>query len=1083
MLSKHDIELIEDIKLPWHCPKCFAQNMPFHSSDNNDFFIESLKINNTFSNDIEFIPEREFEEFVTECNSISDKLNVNGDINGVNEFPNPINSMYHDISHFNQINPLPGSSLGILHTNIASIGKHFDDLNSVLTLLKHKLHVIGISEHKINTKDVNSISNIDLDGYHPFVFDATETSHGGTGFFIDDSIVFKKRDDLKFNSPGNYESTFIELIFPQRKNMILGCIYRHPTSTISVDKFNNDTILPLLEKISNEEKLCSLMGDFNIDLLKQDSNENANFFYNCMSSHFFAPYILQPTRPVSKTLIDNILINTVEFPSHSGNITIQLSDHLLQFVILEGFFKEIVPRKLNLYGRNFKHFNEREFNETLNNMTWKEILCLDGNDPNVSMNNLHQHINFLLDEFAPYKKNSKKEYRLRFKPWINDEILSKMKKRDKLLNKYCKTVNKESEESQSIYKEYKSIRNEVTKLKSDSKIEYYHKYFESNKHKNSSIWKGIRSIVNINKTSKKDITLLNAKGVNVSDPQKIAELFNNYFVNVGASIDRKIPKSLKHFKDYMAKIRVNKSLFLTPATPHELSDIISAFDAKKTLGPNSIPVYILKISNGFFSKKLCDIINLSFKTCIFPDLCKLAKVIPIFKKGDPLLVDNYRPISLLPIYSKIFEKVIYKRMYGYLDINNLFYSRQFGFRANHSTNHALISITESIKSYIDKGNYVGGVFIDLQKAFDTVNHDILYEKLNYYGIRGNCQKLIKSFLSNRQQYVSINGFDSPKLEVKCGVPQGSTLGPLLFLLYINDLRLNLIKSSCSHFADDTCITYANRKMKSLETVLNQDLNITSDWMKANRLSLNVDKSKLIIFKSRQKKFDNNNISIKLNGSKLDPIDHVKYLGLYLDRNLSWNVQIKHLSNQLSRSNGILCKLRHFVPKKTLISVYYSIFYSHMLYGCPIWSLTSLNNLNSITVLQKRCIRIMNFAPFNSHSNDLFAENNILKFNDIIQIEQLKLVYDFKNKNLPDELLTLFNLNSDIHSHFTRNAANVGLHVPQINSTNFGERSLKYTASINWNNFVKYHKEIIDFKSIRSLKKYLNNYFLSLYKDN
>ena len=386
------------------------------------------------------------------------------------------------------------------------------------------------------------------------------------------------------------------------------------------------------------------------------------------------------------------------------------------------------------------------------------------------------------------------------------------------MHKYCKNFDNESVPSQAIYDEYKSLRNELTKLKRDCKIEYYHKYFESNKHKASSLWKGIRSIVNINKTSSKDITLMNDEGINVSGPKKIAGLFNKYFVNVGVNIDRKILKPLKHFEDYMAKINLNKTFFLTPTTPEELFDIILGFNIKKSLGPNSIPV---KIAKSFFSNKLCDIINLSFQTCIFPDLCKLAKVIPIVKKENPLLVDNYRPISLLPIYSKIFEKVIYKRMYDYLDKNNLLYLRQFDFRAKHSTNHTLISITEAIKSLIDTGNYVGGVLIDLQKAFDTVNHDILYEKLAYYGFRGNCQLLIKSFLSNRQQYVSINGFDSCRLDVKYGVPQGSTLGPLLFLLYINDLQLSLNKSTASHFADDTCIT------KSLETVLNQDLKITN----------------------------------------------------------------------------------------------------------------------------------------------------------------------------------------------------------------------------------------------------------------
>ena len=172
--------------------------------------------------------------------------------------------------------------------------------------------------------------------------------HGGTGFYIKESLVYVRRDDLKFNSPGNYESTFIEIILSNRKNLILGCVYRHPTSTITIQQFTNDYIDPLLEKTSVENKFCSLMGDFNIDFLKSDTNNNVNAFFNSVTSHFFAPCILQPTRPISKTLIDNIFINSVEYPSHSGNLTIQISDHLLQFVILEGFFKELVPQKINI---------------------------------------------------------------------------------------------------------------------------------------------------------------------------------------------------------------------------------------------------------------------------------------------------------------------------------------------------------------------------------------------------------------------------------------------------------------------------------------------------------------------------------------------------------------------------------------------------------------------------------------------------------------------------------------------------------------------------------------------------------------
>ena len=294
-----------------------------------------------------------------------------------------------------------------------------------------------------------------------------------------------------------------------------------------------------------------------------------------------------------------------------------------------------------------------------------------------------------------------------------------------LLRKYSKMKYRDNETAKSIYDEYKIIRNKVTKLNRDGRVEYYHRFFDENKRKSLSIWKGIRSIVNVNSTTRKDIKLLDEKGKNVCDSNKIAELLNKYFALVGNNIDKKIPRSLKHFKDFMTKIKVNKTFFLKACTPQEIFDIIHALDLKKSLGPNSIPMYVLKVANSFFSNKLSDIINLSFLTGTFPDLCKLAKVIPLFKNDNPLLCENYRPISLLPVYSKIFEKVIYTRMYKFLDNNNLIYDRQFGFRSKYSTSHALISTTEWIKSLIDKGNYVGGIFIDLQKAFDTFNHDIL----------------------------------------------------------------------------------------------------------------------------------------------------------------------------------------------------------------------------------------------------------------------------------------------------------------------------------------------------------------------
>ena len=257
-----------------------------------------------------------------------------------------INFQYYDISELNQIYHNHNLSFKLLHTNLASILKHCDDLQLTLSLLKTKFDIIGISEHKIQKGNDASISNIDIPGFHPFVFDCSDTTHGGTGLYIKNSIVYNKRDDLKIYSSGHFESTFIEIIFPNKKNMIIGCIYRHPTSTLSLQKFNEEIFDTLLDKITNEDKTCALMGDFNIDLLKIDSNTNTNIFYNNLTSHFFAPFVLQPTRLSSKTLINNIFLNTIEYSAYNGNLTVQLSDHLFQFIILEGFHKELTAKKV-----------------------------------------------------------------------------------------------------------------------------------------------------------------------------------------------------------------------------------------------------------------------------------------------------------------------------------------------------------------------------------------------------------------------------------------------------------------------------------------------------------------------------------------------------------------------------------------------------------------------------------------------------------------------------------------------------------------------------------------------------------------
>ena len=481
----------------------------------------------------------------------------------------------------------------------------------------------------------------------------------------------------------------------------------------------------------------------------------------------------------------------------------------------------------------------------------------------------------------------------------------------------------------------------------------------------------------------------------------------------------------------------------------EVYNLIRNLKARKTSGPNSIPTNVLKSLNAEISIILSNLFNLSFSTGIFPDVLKNSSVIPLFKKGSKLNCGNYRPISLLSNISKLLEKLMYSRLYNFLNIYNCLSELQFGFRDKHSTCHALISITEKIREALDTGHFACGEFIDLQKAFDTVDHNILVSKLEYYGARGIVKNWFSSYLHNRKQFVTINGFKSSLKTISFGVPQGSVLGPLLFLIYINDLNLSVKNSTVHHFADDTNLLYINKSLKLICKKVNYDLKGITDWLNANRISLNVNKTEFVIFRSPRKPIDSE-INIKLNGKHLYPSTHIKYLGVLIDEHLSWKPHIDELIKKLNKTNSMLSKIRHYVNKDIIRSIYFSIFSSHISYCCQIWGQKGNYHLNKILSLQRSALRIINFKPFWSDVSLLFRLLNIPLFSDLVRLSNLLFVFDSLSHRLPNSISNFFSINRGIHPYFTRDVKNGKLVLPIFKSIKYGKNSIKYQCVTEWN---------------------------------
>ena len=661
-------------------------------------------------------------------------------------------------------------------------------------------------------------------------------------------------------------------------------------------------------------------------------------------------------------------------------------------------------------SRKFNTENNAKFRELIANEKWEPVTL--ENDADAKYNKFTDIYTKHYNTAYPNKKSKKrKNERKSPKPWILPWLEDACNRKNILHEIF---VSNPTIANETVYKKMRKFCDKHVKK---AKSKYYTKYFEQYKSDSRKQWSMINSLLNRRRKSVSINKLIDKDGNTASSPTQIAETFNNYFANIASSIkqnlvhDTDATNSNPSTHNTHLPSTTQNSIYLTPTEPSEISKYINDLKNKST---SDTKVCAIKIANEehTFTQVLASVIDTSFSQGIFPQQLKLAKVIPIHKSGKKTEVSNYRPISLLSTFSKLYEKAMHARISNFLESNNSLFEMQFGFRKGRSCEHALLAAKNTILSTLNKNEIALLLLIDFSKAFDMVDHSILLDKLQNYGIRGIAHQWIKSYLTNREQYVHIKGKNSSTQKLEYGVPQGSILGPLLFVIYINDMPRIQCLAKFILYADDANIIITGQNLIEIEEKFSQLSTALVDWVACNSLSLNIKKTNYMIFS--RKRIDNRNFEPKINNRLIEQKQAARFLGVILDTQLNWTHHIHAMKSKMARYLGILYKLRSSstLPQAARITIFHSFIQSHLNYCSLIWGFSSKSNIELLFRAQKKGVRAImpgyvNFFykdglnPANTKST--FTKHNIFTVQSLIV--KNALIFMYKINNFPDSLPT------------------------------------------------------------------------------
>ena len=890
-----------------------------------------------------------------------------------------------------------------------------------------------------------------IDGLRIERKDRTRTG-GGVAIYINEKITYFRRHEFEDNS---IEMICLQVHLPYQKACIIFCIYRPPSSDSSFyDKL--ESVLERTNCLHSSTHEIFILGDLNCDYLNSSKFSKLD---SVLRSFNFTQFITKPTRVTntSETLIDIISTTNIENISEHGCIHTSLSDHFLVYAIhkIHPKCKSNLGHKLISF-RSFKNFDNNEFRSMLTNAPLSRMESVDRSNPNVNDYLLEWTtiIIGILNSLVP-----KKQLRVRKEsvPWINADLRSLMTRRDRLHRKFisAKRTNNNNgdvvtKECNQLWSEYKSLRNQVNNVFIQNKREYFKREIKNNQGNPKGMWKCLRSLI---PKMRKDLPRsLHLDGHSFDNDISIANAFNDYLIQINIS-DLQDDGSATNPPN-VASIDPGSSV-----NPFEFDEIysdtvkkiINNLDASKATGLDEISAKLIKNAGDVILPSITKLMNLSLSTGTYPEEWKHSKILPLHKKGDVNAIKNYRPISILPVLSKILERIVHKQLHDYLVSNDVLSNAQFGFRPGHTTASALGALTDTWLRAIDDGQIVGALFVDLKRAFDTVDSSILLDKLKKIGLSSSAISWFRSYLTNRKQQVSIRQTLSNERYLSVGVPQGSILGPLLFLIYIDDVVQVLKQSNVIMYADDTTLYVVGSSYNELQITLQHELNVLGNWIRTNKLQLNVDKTKLMIIGSKQKlnSCHDNDISITYNGIEIEHCASFKCLGVVIDKHLLWHDHVNSVCRKIYAGLAMLKRIRPFVEDDTLKLLYSCLIQSQMDYCCEIWGDRFNTHIERITKLQKRAARLILMCNIYTPSKDLFSRLRWQPFTQRIVYFRAVFVYKCLNNISARYYDDYFHEISETHTINTRQSSRHDLAIPKYR-TEYFTHSLSFLCPKLWN---------------------------------